>query len=196
MKKQARQQQQKRLMRYQWKTVKSEDTSRREETHPKQKQRLKEVSKCINNVSVTTNEKTARHLEDFKGVNYIPGIKPAKKKVLIAKIKNEKGEIITSRKGIANVFGDFRQKNYDDNVQDETEQEIGENENESSIDVHNNNTNERMRIPENMTEELRELQSTNSKKANPQTATESKQKTPKHATMRREKWWDTSSTKS
>ena len=34
------------------------------------------------------------------------------------------------------------------------------------------------------------------KKANPQTATESEQKTSKHAMMRREKWWDKSSTKS
>ena len=61
-----------------------------------------------------------------------------------------------SRKGIANVFGDFYKKNYDDNEQEETEQEIGENENESSTDVHNNNnTNEMTRIPEITTEELR-----------------------------------------
>ena len=30
--------------------------------------------------------------------------------MLITKIKNEKGEIITSRKGIANVFGKFYKK--------------------------------------------------------------------------------------
>ena len=48
-----------------------------------------------------------RILEDFKGVNNIPGIKFAKKRVLITKTKNEKGEIITSRRGIANVFGEF-----------------------------------------------------------------------------------------
>ena len=46
-----------------------------------------------------------RTLEDFKGVKNIPGIKSAKKRVFITKIKNEKGEIITSRKRIANVFG-------------------------------------------------------------------------------------------
>ena len=51
-----------------------------------------------------------RTLEDFKGVKNIPGIKSAKKRVLITKIKNEKGEIITSRKGIANVFGEFYKK--------------------------------------------------------------------------------------
>ena len=55
-----------------------------------------------------------RILEDFKGVKNIPGIKSAKKRVLITKIKNEKGETITSRKGIANVFGEIY-KNYDDN---------------------------------------------------------------------------------
>ena len=49
-------------------------------------------------------------LEDFKGVRNIPGIKSAKKKVLITKIKNDKGDIITSRKGIANVIGEFYRK--------------------------------------------------------------------------------------
>ena len=44
---------------------------------------------------------------------------------------------------------------YDDNEQEESEQEIGENENESSIDVHHNNTNEMTRIPDITTEELR-----------------------------------------
>ena len=40
----------------------------------------------------------------------IPGIKSPKKRVLTTKIKNEKGEIITSRTGIANVFGEFYNK--------------------------------------------------------------------------------------
>ena len=52
-----------------------------------------------------------RILEEFKGVSNIPGIKSAKKRVLITKIKNEKGENITLHKGIANVFGEFY-KNY------------------------------------------------------------------------------------
>ena len=37
-----------------------------------------------------------RILEEFKGVRNIPGIKTAKKRVLITKIKNDKGECITS----------------------------------------------------------------------------------------------------
>ena len=60
-----------------------------------------------------------RILEDFKGVKNIPGIKSAKKRVLITKMKNEKREIITSQKGIANVFGEFYKKLYDDNEQEE-----------------------------------------------------------------------------
>ena len=39
-----------------------------------------------------------RILEEFKGIRDIPRIKTAKKRVLITKIKNEKGERITYRK--------------------------------------------------------------------------------------------------
>ena len=53
-----------------------------------------------------------RILEDFKGVTNIQRIKSVKKKVLITKIKNEKGETITSRKGIANGLWRILQKIY------------------------------------------------------------------------------------
>ena len=52
-------------------------------------------------------------------------------------------------------LGNLTKKLYDDTEQEETGQEIGEGENESSIDVHDNNTNESTRIPEITTEELR-----------------------------------------
>ena len=39
-------------------------------------------------------------------------------------------------------------KIYDDNEQDESEQELGEDENKSSTDVHHNSTDEMTRIPE------------------------------------------------
>ena len=55
-----------------------------------------------------------RTLEDFKGVSNIPGIKSAEKKVLTTKIKNERAEIITSRKGTSNVFDEFYKKLYDE----------------------------------------------------------------------------------
>ena len=69
--------------------------------------------------------------------------------MLITKIKNERGEIITSRKGIANVFGEFYAKLYGDNEQ----YEYG---NESNNDVHISDTEELMRIPEITTEELQD----------------------------------------
>ena len=95
-----------------------------------------------------------RILEDFKGIRNIPGIKSAKKRGFITKMKNEKGECITSRKGIADVFGEFYKGLYEDNEKDDSEQELGEDENNSSTDVHNNNTEETTRMPEITTEEL------------------------------------------
>ena len=55
-----------------------------------------------------------RILEEFKGVRNIAGIKTAKKRVLITKIKNDKGECITSRRGIADFFGEFYKRLYED----------------------------------------------------------------------------------
>ena len=77
-------------------------------------------------------------LEEFKGVRNFPGIKTAKKKVLITKIKNDKGECITSRKGIADVFGEFYKRLYEDNERDDFEHEMSDD----------------RRIPEITTEEL------------------------------------------
>ena len=55
-------------------------------------------------------QRILEEFEEFKGVLNIPGIKTAKKRVLITKIKNEKGECITSRKGIADAYGEFYKK--------------------------------------------------------------------------------------
>ena len=79
------------------------------------KQRLRDVGKrtktCIRDKKrMKRQQDIQRILEDFKGVKSIPGIKSAKRRVLITKIENEKGEIITSRRGIANVFGEFYKK--------------------------------------------------------------------------------------
>ena len=65
-----------------------------------------------------------RILEEFKGVRNIPRIKTAKKRVLITKIKNEKSECITSRKGIADTFGEFYKRLYEDSGKDDSEQEM------------------------------------------------------------------------
>ena len=60
---------------------------------------------------------------------------------------------MTSRKGFADVFGEFYKTLYEDKEKDESEQELGEDENNISTDVHNN-TEETTRITEITTEEL------------------------------------------
>ena len=126
------QQQQKRhlnpMLRSQRKMRKLEDLSRREEASEGEKQRLKDLSKQIKNASGTREvqkiqEEIQRILEDFKGIRNIPGIKSARRGILITKIENEKGEVITSRKEIANVFGEVHKKLCDDQEHEETEQE-------------------------------------------------------------------------
>ena len=97
-------------------------------------------------------EDIQRILEDFKGVRN-RGIKSAKKKVLITK-KKDKGECITSRKGIADVFGEFYRRLYEDYEKDDSEHEVNDDDNYSSTDVYNNNTEETAGIPEITTEEL------------------------------------------
>ena len=112
-----------------------------------------------------------RILEDFKGVRNIPGIKSAKKRILITKIKNEKGECITSRNGIADVFGEFYKRLYDDKDQEESE---------------NNNTEETARIPEITTEELQTAINKLKKRYIPR-----QQRNPsrrRQSMMKREKW--------
>ena len=79
-----------------------------------------------------------RILQEFKGIRNIPGIKTAKKRVLITKIKNERGECITSRTGIADAFGEFYKRLYEDKERDEFEHEMSDD----------------RRIPEITTEEL------------------------------------------
>ena len=67
-----------------------------------------------------------RIFEEFKGVRNIPRIKTAKKRVLITKMKNEKGECITSRKGIADTFGEFYKRLYEDSEKDNSEHEMSD----------------------------------------------------------------------
>ena len=60
-----------------------------------EKQQLKDLSKsikkCIREIKrMKRQQDIGRILEEFKGVRNIPGIKTAKKRVLIRKIKNER----------------------------------------------------------------------------------------------------------
>ena len=66
-------------------------------------------------------EEIQRFLEDLKGLKKIQGIKSAKRRVLITKIKNEKGKVIMTRRGLANVSGEFCSTLYDEDQHDETE---------------------------------------------------------------------------
>ena len=108
-----------------------------------ERHRLNELSKKIlKNVSekkrVKRNHDIERILEEFKGVRNITRIKTAKKRVLITKIQNEKGECITSRKGIVDTFGEFYKRLYEDSGKDNSEHE----------------TKDDKRIPEITSEEL------------------------------------------
>ena len=133
----------------------------RRSTPKEEKQRMKELSKSI-----------IKCMRDKKRVK--------RQQVIQKNIKNESGEVITSRKGIANVFGEFYKKLYDDNEQDEHG-------NESNIDVHISDTEEMTRIPEITSEEL-QVAMRKLKKVNHQKATGFEQKTSKFVTRRRKKW--------
>ena len=136
----------------------------RRSTPKEEKQRLKEVSKCIKKcIREKKDWKDNKTSKEFSKTSKVSATSQesnlAKKKVLIAKIKNEKGEIITSRKGI----GEFYKRLYEDKEKDDSEHEVNddgnysndtEDDNNSSTDVHNNNTEETAGIPEITTEEL------------------------------------------
>ena len=81
--------------------------------------RIREVSKMAKNASETKKGKKqqqtiARILEEMKGTKNIANIKTAKRRIFIPKINNANGEVVTSRKGTANVFGEFCKKLCDD----------------------------------------------------------------------------------
>ena len=94
-----------------------------------EKQRLKDLSKsfkkCIREKKrMKRQQDIERILEEFKGVRNIPRIKTANRRVLITKIKNKKGECITSRIGIADTFGEFYKRLYEDSEKDNSEHEM------------------------------------------------------------------------
>ena len=71
----------------------------------------KEITKCIrDNKRLKRQEKIQKILEKVKGTKNISSIKSVKKRILIPRVKNNEGEVVKSRQGIANVFAKF----YDD----------------------------------------------------------------------------------
>ena len=92
-------------------------THERKTTKKDGKERIREVSKKMNNfIREKTKgrqgkKKSKRFLKELKGTKNISNIKSAKKRILIPEVKNTKGETITTRTGIANVFAEFYEKN-------------------------------------------------------------------------------------
>ena len=129
----------------------------RRNTPKEEKQRLKEVSKhkklYQGHKKMKRQQDIQRTLEDLKGVKNTQESNLQRKECTSPRkrMKKEKSSRLGRELPMSLVNST---KKYDDNEQEETEQEIGENENESSIDVHSSNTNEMMRIPEITTEEL------------------------------------------
>ena len=77
------------------------------------KELSKKIKKCIRDRKRTKRkEKIQRILEEVRGIKSISYVKSGRKRTFIPKVKNDKGETITSRKGIANVFGEFYSKLY------------------------------------------------------------------------------------
>ena len=75
--------------------------------------------------------KIQKILEELKGTRNILSTKSVKKRVLIPKVKNKKGETINTRQGIANVFAEFYESLYegeDDEEEKKTESRAEEDE--------------------------------------------------------------------
>ena len=66
-------------------------------------------------------EKIQWILEEFRGIKNISNIKYATRGTLVPKVINEHGETVTSRKGTANVIGEFDSKLYADERPNEEE---------------------------------------------------------------------------
>ena len=66
----------------------------------------------VNQEQEKSGERIQQILEQFGGIKNISQIKSGRKKTLIPKVKNAKGDTVTSRKEIANFFGKFYSKLY------------------------------------------------------------------------------------
>ena len=136
----------------------------RRNTPKGEKHKLKDVSKCIKRCirekkRMKRQMDIQRILEDFKGLRN----KISKEESTHHKDKKRERRMHHISERNCRCLWRILQKIYDDTEQDESEQELSEDENKSSTDVHYNNTDEMTRIPEITTEEL-QLESTNSKK--------------------------------
>ena len=82
----------------------------------------KKIKQCIRDKKKSQRqEKTQQIVEEFNGIKSISKINSARKKTLTPKLRDEKDEVITFRKGIANTFAKFYSKLYAKEKQDEEE---------------------------------------------------------------------------
>ena len=115
----------------------------------------KKIEKCIRDRKRSRRqEKIQRILEEFKGIENMSNIKPARKRTPSPKVKNEKDEVITSRKGIANIFGEWYGKLYADDPCEETELDIDKSETENDKRDQSSGGEEMTEIPQFKTEEF------------------------------------------
>ena len=153
------------------------------------KERIREVSKkikkCIRDKKRSERQqKIQKLLEEMRGTKNIANIKSAKRRILIPKIKTMKGEAITSRRGIADVFDEFYGKLYD-----------GDCGNKAGTEADESKKKRRKKLKLKEMKSRKEFQSSQKKRckqpsivsflAKQETATESELKTSKDATRRR-----------
>ena len=136
-------------------------------------------------------QKEVRHNKKNEKANGCPRIQSSTKypgnQISNHKEKKDKGECITSRKGIANVFGEFIKTNLNKKSEKMKMQAAL-----TCTTTKPKRRQERQRLRQKSCEP----QSPNSKKTDPQTAGESEPKIFQRVMMKREKWWDKSSTRS
>ena len=89
-----------------------------------EKERIREISKKDQKMHQRKKRKTRQEqiqkiLEELKGTRNILSSKSVKKRIFIPKVKNNKGETIHTRQGIANVFAEFYESLYEGEEDDE-----------------------------------------------------------------------------
>ena len=140
----------------------------------------KKIKKCITDKKRTRRqEQIQRILEEFRCIKNIFEHQICKKKTLIPKVKSEKGETVTSRKGIANVFGKFHSKLYAEERLDEEEHDPHRSETRTSKRGRSGEEEEKKEIPEFTKKEV-QAAIDSLKKAKQATAMESVRVTSRH----------------
>ena len=105
------------------------------------KERIREINKKSKNASEKKRkkrqEKIQKILEEFKGTRNIFSAKSIKKPSPHPQSQKQKGETISARQGIANVFAEFHESLYEGEEDDEEQRTESRNEeDERTFDQH------------------------------------------------------------